>query len=485
MAALQKPIQQLPDQKSIAQAIKQCRRTCRAKPGNPAAWEALASAQIAAGDFAAVAKSYQRVVDLQPDNATAYYNLAIACSRLERTHEVVAHLQQVIAIDPLYTPAIVLLAEYHRGVGDFPEAIQLLRAGVTGNPDNIRINWLLGLSLQDTGQLDQAVTYFSKACQLMRSCGQEPHDFYPTHDPNLGDTFKYTAAHKLKHDIEQFEYLMHKGLLPATFTEVVAAYQELLTVFEQANGPMRVRPLPPKDSARIGDTYNRLVYQSSRGHDCERPLNPAVEWQAVVADYQRNQPGLTYVDELLQPHALQALYEYCLESTVWYDFRHDGYVGAYVDDGLDNPLLFRIAEDLRTAMPELLGDHPVRFIWAYQYDQRLNGIGIHADAAAVNVNFWLTPDSANLDPNSGGLVVHTAKAPPHWDFDKYNNDTAAIHRFLDQENAGSVRIPYRRNRAVIFNSDLFHATDSLNFRDGFENRRINITMLFGYRHGKN
>jgi hypothetical protein len=44
-----------------------------------------------------------------------------------------------------------------------------------------------------------------------------------------------------------------------------------------------------------------------------------------------------------------------------------------------------------------------------------------------------------------------------------------------------VTIPYRANRAVIFDSDLFHETDRIEFRDGYKNRRINITMLYGRR----
>ena len=268
---------------------------------------------------------------------------------------------------------------------------------------------------------------------------------------------------------------------PETFAEVVADYREELAVQEKANGPMGIAPLSLAAHSKIGNTYNRLVFKSSRGRDFSNPLNPTVDWQAVVSDYQRNQPGVTYVDGLLHADALTELYKYCLESTIWYDFRHDGYLGAYTDDGLDCPLLFSIAEGLRSAMPELLRDHPVRYIWAYQYDQRLHGIGTHADAAAVNVNFWITPDSANLDPDSGGLVVHLAEAPRDWDFAKFNNDSVAMERFLQKENAGSMRIPYRRNRAVIFNSDLFHKTDEIHFREGFENRRINITMLFGDR----
>jgi hypothetical protein len=34
---------------------------------------------------------------------------------------------------------------------------------------------------------------------------------------------------------------------------------------------------------------------------------------------------------------------------------------------------------------------------------------------------------------------------------------------------------------VVFDSDLFHATDEFTFKDDYRSRRINITMLFGRR----
>ena len=53
--------------------------------------------------------------------------------------------------------------------------------------------------------------------------------------------------------------------------------------------------------------------------------------------------------------------------------------------------------------------------------------------------------------------------------------------FLVQAGANSVTVPYRANRAVIFDSDLFHETDRIEFKEGYTNRRINITMLYGNR----
>ncbi len=110
---------------------------------------------------------------------------------------------------------------------------------------------------------------------------------------------------------------------------------------------------------------------------------------------------------------------------------------------------------------------------------------MHADFAAVNVNFWITAQSANLDPDSGGMVVWDKEAPADWEFEQYNSSAGAdqerISAFLDASDARPHKVAYRENRAVIFNSDLFHKTDQIRFADGYENRRINITMLFGSR----
>ena len=130
---------------------------------------------------------------------------------------------------------------------------------------------------------------------------------------------------------------------------------------------------------------------------------------------------------------------------------------------------------------EIFAAHPIRYHWAFKYDSKLDGIGIHADEAAVNVNFWITPDEANGDPDGGGLVIWDKAAPLEWDFAKFNADESAAYGFLAKNGAKTVRVPYRANRAVIFDSNLFHKTDEIDFAEGYENRRINITMLYGRR----
>jgi len=187
------------------------------------------------------------------------------------------------------------------------------------------------------------------------------------------------------------------------------------------------------------------------------------------------------IDDLLSQPALEALRRFCLGSTIWRNSFEEGYLGAFPEDGFACPLLTQIAEELPGAFPDIFASHPLQYLWAFKYDNQLQGIKVHADFAAVNVNFWITPDSANLDPESGGLVVWDKAAPADWDFGTYNGEAGPIREFLLHSKARSVTVPYRANRAVIFDSDLFHETDRMQFKSGYENRRINITLLYGRR----
>jgi hypothetical protein len=63
----------------------------------------------------------------------------------------------------------------------------------------------------------------------------------------------------------------------------------------------------------------------------------------------------------------------------------------------------------------------------------------------------------------------------------YNRGGDRIRELLASLGAKPRHIPYRHNRAVIFDSDLFHATPALRFRSGYENRRVNVTFLYGDR----
>ena len=72
----------------------------------------------------------------------------------------------------------------------------------------------------------------------------------------------------------------------------------------------------------------------------------------------------------------------------------------------------------------------------------------------LNIIIYLSPD---LKPEHGGhlgLWAHDVEkqAPSEWSFGAYNRDIGAIRRLLALEQPRAIHIPYRCNRAIIFNT---------------------------------
>jgi hypothetical protein len=111
----------------------------------------------------------------------------------------------------------------------------------------------------------------------------------------------------------------------------------------------------------------------------------------------------------------------------------------------------------------------------------MKGVNLHADVAAINVNFWIGPDEGNENLAQGGLLVWDQESPADWSFDEYNANQSRMRHFLEQSEAQAIQVPHRCNRALVFNSTLFHETDQIQFRPDYVNRRINITLLYGIR----
>ena len=146
-----------------------------------------------------------------------------------------------------------------------------------------------------------------------------------------------------------------------------------------------------------------------------------------------------------------------------------------------------MVEELKKRLPRILGDHYLSNMWVYRYNNQSEGVAAHTDEGAVTFNFWITPTDANLLPDRGGLIIYTKEQPYDWDWRYFNTEkyTPEVSREINDflSDADTTMIPYRENRAVMFHSNLFHKSDEIHFKDGFKNRRMNITLLFGRRDG--
>jgi hypothetical protein len=384
--------------------------------------------------------------------------------------EGISYLRQVVEQMPRSYLSHYNLAIGLKSAGQFAEAETQFRFTLNLKPDFADAHVNLGHVLLELGRVVEAAQAYETALPLRRAPGQ------------LSKAPIKTNAAKLRHDIEQLRYLVGLGRLDRQFEAMIADFEAALADLPPLPAGATTVELPPPHQAKLAPVYNRLIHRHDGEPIATGAVNPSLDRDPIERSYRDNAPGYASFDELLTPAALQALRDFCLESTVWFQGRYgDGYLGAFMDDGFCCPLLLQIAEELRHVLPGIFARHTLRRLWAFKYDSRMSGIPIHADFAAVNVNFWVTPDEANLDQDSGGLIVWNKRMPPDWELWRYKDDIPAIREFLSNSRAKSLDVPYRQNRAVMFNSDLFHETGKLNFRDGYENRRINITMLFGKR----
>lgn len=476
----------------------------------------LGNARMLTGDMENAARSFETALQLAPDYAEVHGNLGTVLSEMDRTTEAITHYQRAVELRPDDAELHKNLGIALREAGRFDEALSPLRRAVELEPSHVQAHHNLGKTLAALGQPATAIPHyraaldlspdlwdcrtdhgkafidqgkFSEAVDIFTSTFERKHRPWPEQAEKLA-IFTRTTRVKLDHDIEQLSYLLDKGRLGPDYKDVLADYKALKRrLFDGdarvTDAPTEEVELPDDVSERITGTYNRFYHRALEPEIAGGALNPATDWKAIEAEYFSNTPGYTFFDGMLKPEALEGLRRFCLESSMWFDFRYDnGYLGAFLEEGFCCPLLLQVANDLRLALPGIFGDRQPSQLWAFKYDSKYTGIDYHADFASVNVNFWITPDSANLDPDSGGLVVWNKEAPLDWDFTTYNSDSAAITDFINREQAEPLNVPHRCNRALVFNSDLFHRTGDINFREGYENRRINITMLYGFRESE-
>jgi tetratricopeptide (TPR) repeat protein len=437
------------------------------------------------GHFQEALARYGQALALRPDYVEALYNRGILLSEMGRDQEALASFDQASAIRPDYAATWNNRGNVLRNLTRHDEALASFEKALALKPDfsNAFYNYA-NVLLLDLKRAGEALSAYDKALAInpglaeawnnrgnaLRSLGRF-EEALTSFDQALAIRPDFVGAMN-----GRAQLLFESGQID----EGIAAYMRAAEMGAEQN------PLagPPHKLRHDREQEDYLAgIGGRRAWAGARVAGPAVTPgnTAAAEQWRTRKPQIAVIDNLLTPKALEGLRSFCLEAPMWRKSYDNGYLGAFPEHGFASPLLGQIAQELRGAFPDVFRDHPLLYMWGFKYDSRRTGINIHADESAVNVNFWLTPDEANLDSESGGLVIWNAAAPLDWDFAKFNANTSAIRDFLAQTGAGRVTVPYRANRAVIFDSDLFHETDTICFKDGYLNRRINVTMLFGRR----
>jgi Flp pilus assembly protein TadD len=423
-----------------------------------------AMAHFQGGRLAEAETAYRAALTIVPGDPVVTHNLGAAIAAQGRHRAALGCFDEALRADPGFVSAHYNRAVALMTLGETQAAIEAFSRASTLEPQHYQAHRALGFLWLSQGERGRALDHFARTYELRRG-----------DDRTTIALASLTTAtrHKLEHDAEQFLYLSQQTRDRPRFELLARSYREIA---KQVSG--EVVTLSDAQIDVLGEDYNTPIHLRAAPEVAGRAVNERADRAALTAQFEEQ--GAIPVDDLLTRPALHSLRRFLLESTIWHDFSHiDGFVASYLEDGLACPLLLQIADELRHAFPRILGERPLSQAWAFKGLRSQAAVDVHADDAAVSVNFWISPTQANLAPERGGLVVCRAPPPDDWVIKDYDADRERIVTFLAQKAGDSLVVPYRQNRAVLFRSRLFHHSDRPEFEASYQNHRINLTFLYG------
>ena len=201
------------------------------------------------------------------------------------------------------------------------------------------------------------------------------------------------------------------------------------------------------------------------------------DWDQVQRDYvECSTPRHAVLDDFLTPDALAGIRASVAADTRW-QFPHGGSGTEYLPSPASE-ILLPLAERLRMLLPGLLGALELVDHWALRYHDA-TGLHAHTDTGQLTVNFYLTPDECNLTPGQGGLLLSKVQRPAEMSLVSYNSAPWSDAYLARADDGTRIRLPYRCNRAVLFDSRTFHSSDTFRFTDTDNaSRRVNVGLIF-------
>lgn len=363
-------------------------------------------------------------------------------------------------------------------LGRLEEALALsadldLKVGPVGES-----RYVMGTIYLRLGRFNEAQAAFDRAL----NCGVQPNPSRMLPSPVV------TPA-RLLHDFKQLQYMLDLSLVDASFAnEVGYLRSQAHTLFgfdpADSNKLERVRAeqagiLSPEALASLSRIYKRVLRLEHS--DCPADVISIDDRiKQAEAEFFDSAPKcrFTVIDDLLTPDALSSLREYMFRSWIWLNDAQKGfaYVGAYEHNGFRTPIIDKIDVQLRRALAGILDGLKLSQVWSYRNILGHTAVGTHADFAKININFWVTEDRHNLEPQSGGLLLYPIERPEDWEFERYNGSDEEIGELIS--GTPPIRIPFKMNRAVVFDSKLFHSSDRSVFFAEHEGFRTNVTFLY-------
>jgi hypothetical protein len=167
--------------------------------------------------------------------------------------------------------------------------------------------------------------------------------------------FFIAAAFKLEHDAKQIGHLVAAGKLPPGFRHLEGAYLDIYRGIHHSTRAqfMTQKLLNVKQHALLFGAHNALVYlppeeSVRRALGAQFLREASILEAAYLEDAKHGRAPAFYADGFLSNEALETLYEWCLDATVWFDKGKMGHNTIHLTSdraGIDDWVVHEDADD--------------------------------------------------------------------------------------------------------------------------------------------
>ena len=167
-------------------------------PNHASAHHNLGLVFQAFGDFQNAISSYQKAIEIQPDYANAHNNLGLAFQKLGELQKARSCYEKAIQINPNYVYAHNNLGVAFKELGELQKAIACYEKALKLKPDSV--NAQANISNIYNSQLDNLEKATSESYKTLKM-----------HHETSKFINQRISLYRLKHDVQQAEYLSSKN----------------------------------------------------------------------------------------------------------------------------------------------------------------------------------------------------------------------------------------------------------------------------------
>ena len=120
------------------------------------------------GEYKGAIRDYDRVIEIDPNFADAYYNRGVVKVRLKEFQEAIKDFDEAIDLDPKYLYSYVNRGIANAKLGEHKEAVKDFDKAVALKPDDAEFYFNRGESNKELGNTKQSAEDFTKAEKLRR-----------------------------------------------------------------------------------------------------------------------------------------------------------------------------------------------------------------------------------------------------------------------------------------------------------------------------